>query len=119
MYLCIQRRRSKAPDFKKPLGYTSSRKEIYLPLYTAIAPDFKKPLDYTSSRKEIYIPLYTATAPDFKKPLGYTSSCKEIYLPLYTVTAPDFKKHIDTGENLLIIEINGPHQESLAYYKQE
>lgn len=57
--------------------------------------------------------------------LDYISARKKIYLPVYTklvVRCPKFHdllKRFNTGENLLIIEVDGPHQESLEYYKEK
>lgn len=59
----------------------------------------------------------------YKYPLNYIQSRKEIYMPLYVDLVErqlQFRQLIDLlnkGENLLIIEVDGPHQESLNYYK--
>lgn len=56
--------------------------------------------------------------------LNYIEARKELYFPLYTELVEKQKKYkelktlLKCGENLLIIEIDGPHQESLAYYKK-
>jgi hypothetical protein len=56
------------------------------------------------------------------KTLSYVVSRKEIYAPLYerlVQKKPQFKKLLDmvnSGINLLIIEVDGPHQESLDHY---
>jgi hypothetical protein len=56
--------------------------------------------------------------------LDYIESRKRIYLPLYTDLVRktnDFiklKQRYDKGENLLIVEIDGPHYESMNYYKK-
>jgi hypothetical protein len=58
------------------------------------------------------------------KILSYIESRHEIYLPLMTsalAKAPQFHELVarhKKGENLLIIEIDGPHEESLEYYKK-
>jgi len=58
------------------------------------------------------------------KRLNYISARKAIYLPLYlklVVAKPQFdelRQRLAAGENLLIIEVDGPHQESLPYYKE-
>lgn len=50
---------------------------------------------------------------------------KEIYLPIYSNLVrkqPQYKellKKLKNGVNLLILEVDGPHQESLSYYKQK
>lgn len=57
--------------------------------------------------------------------LDYIESRKRIYLPLYmrlVIKEPQFKElkeKLSRGENLLIIEVDGPHQESLHYYKEK
>lgn len=57
-----------------------------------------KPLDYISARKIIYLPIYI-------KYVKQKSQFKEL------------KQKLKDGKNLLIIEVDGPHQESLEYYK--
>ena len=57
-------------------------------------------LDYISSRKTIYCSLYRRMVkkqPQFRK----------------------LKKRLMDGENLLIIEVDGPHQESMNYYQEK
>ena len=56
--------------------------------------------------------------------LDYIEARKKIYLPLYLKYVkgkPQFKKLVERykkGEKLLILEIDGPHQESLPYYQE-
>lgn len=56
------------------------------------------------------------------KVLDYIQGRKEIYVPLYTELVKqqeqffELKERLANGENLLIIEIDGAHQESLPYY---
>ena len=57
-------------------------------------------LDYIDARKQIYVPVYCDLV---KKEEKYA----------------ELKERLDNGENLLIIEVDGPHQESLNYYMQE
>ena len=59
--------------------------------------DVDRKLDYVQARKEIYMPLYCNLVKKEKK-------FKEL------------KERLRKGENLLIIEVDGPHQESLDYY---
>ena len=57
-------------------------------------------LDYVESRKKIYIKEYCRLVkqhPKFK----------------------ELKNRLENGENLLIIEVDGPHQESLNHYKEK
>lgn len=57
--------------------------------------------------------------------LNYIDARKKIYAPTYCSlvhTQPNFlklKDRLRQGENLLIIEVDGPHQESLPYYKEK
>jgi len=57
--------------------------------------------------------------------LTYVEARKEIYLPIYVDLVqkrPKFhklKEMLARGENLLIIEVDGPHQESLSYYQEK
>lgn len=57
--------------------------------------------------------------------LNYIEGRKQVYIPEYSKlvkTQPKFKELKDMllqGKNLLIIEVDGPHQESLDYYKEK
>lgn len=57
--------------------------------------------------------------------LGYIDSRKKIYLPIYmeaVIREPEFWElysRLQQGENLLIQEVDGPHQESLNYYQNK
>jgi hypothetical protein len=57
--------------------------------------------------------------------LDYIESRKQIYLPEYVNAVrkePLFNRLVEmlrNGENLLILEVDGPHQESLSYYKEK
>jgi len=54
-------------------------------------------LDYVQARKTIYVPIYEAAVRE-------------------QVQFKDLVARLKAGENLLIIEVDGPHQESLQYY---
>ena len=66
--------------------------------------------------------LYSISSDDHTKRLDYIEARKEIYLKRYlesVVSEKQFKslrRRLEKGENLLIIEVDGPHQESLDYY---
>jgi hypothetical protein len=57
------------------------------------------------------------------EPLNYIEGRKRIYVPLYCSLVEKEAKFIELqdmlniGKNLLIIEVDGPHQESLEHYK--
>lgn len=57
--------------------------------------------------------------------LDYISSRKLIYLPLYIQEVQqqrqfkELKERLAGGENLLIMEVDGPHQESTEYYESK
>jgi hypothetical protein len=59
------------------------------------------------------------------KLLNYVESRKEIYLKVYhdlVIKEPKFLKLLEMlkkGVNILIIEVDGPHQEDLDYYKEK
>ena len=83
-----------------PVGYHHRHKCLY-----AIPEDENGFLtndkyDYITSRKEIYLKEYYKLV-------------KRV--PQYT----QLKQRLANGENLLIIEVDGPHQESLPYYKEK
>lgn len=57
--------------------------------------------------------------------LKYIEARVKIYIPTYCELAkketdffPKLKEKLQNGTNLLILEVDGPHQESLDYYKQ-
>jgi len=58
-------------------------------------------------------------------PLNYIEARKAIYVPLYIKLAKkeekfrQLQKMHQKGVNLLIIEVDGPHEESLDYYKEK
>jgi hypothetical protein len=64
---------------------------------------------------------YTTTS----QKLTYIEGRKAIYLPLYIELAKKTKEFkllqekLENNKNLLIIEVDGPHQESLPYYKKK
>lgn len=55
--------------------------------------------------------------------LNYVEARKAIYLPVYTKLLQAYpmfhqlRKRLERGENLLIVEVDGPHQEDSAYYQ--
>lgn len=59
------------------------------------------------------------------KMMDYVEARKQIYLPVYSSLVkrqPQYKelqKMLNNGENLLILEVDGPHEESLAYYQKK
>ncbi|XWV24459.1 hypothetical protein QJ856_gp0015 [Tupanvirus deep ocean] len=67
--------------------------------------------------------LFAIKESEPNKRLNYIEGRKEIYVPVYCELGkkePKFaelKNRLINGENLLIIEVDGPHQESLNYYK--
>ena len=71
-------------------------------------------------RHTVKYSLKSIDEPD--KKLGYIEARKQIYGPEYVELVkkqPKFKslqERLKKGENLLIIEVDGPHQESLPYY---
>lgn len=66
--------------------------------------------------------LFSIKDNDPNSHLDYVEARKQIYLPIYCDAVrkePKFlelKNRLNHGENLLIIEVDGPHQESLDYY---
>lgn len=59
------------------------------------------------------------------EPINYITARKKIYCPLYINRIKEerhfkeLKERHEKGENLLLIEPDGPHQESLPYYKEK
>jgi hypothetical protein len=62
---------------------------------------------------------------DYTRKLDYVQSRKETYGKVYCENVKrhslfkELQRRLDAGENLLIIEVDGPHQESLSYYKEK
>lgn len=56
--------------------------------------------------------------------LGIKDSREKVYLKIYSdlvkkhLKFDNLRQRVKRGENLLIIEVDGPHQESLEYYKR-
>lgn len=84
-----------------PVGYNNRHKVMF-----ALAEkkngeiDYENPLDYIEARKVIYLPLYTKLVKEQRQ-------------------FHELKERLQQGENLLLIEVDGPHQESLDYYKEK
>ena len=76
------------------------------------------PVSYYHRTKCLYM-LYNG------EKLDYIQSRKKVYLPLYLSSVvlkkewKQLKERLYNGENLLILECDGPHQESLGYYKEK
>ena len=57
--------------------------------------------------------------------LDYVNARKQIYIPMYVEAVkkhPEFlklKQRLNNGENLIILEVDGPQSRSLEYYKQK
>lgn len=83
----------------------------------------KDAIRYPVGYKHRHRCLYALADSNLGKKLGYIESRKEIYLPLYKKCVqglPQFlelQRRLCNGENLLIIEVDGPHEESMSYYK--
>lgn len=80
----------------------------------------KYPIRYPVGFSRRHECLFSVNEKGKKK--SYISSRQTIYFPMYekaVTKQPKFKKlkHMhESGENLLIVEVDGPHQESLSYY---
>jgi hypothetical protein len=65
------------------------------------------------------------TDEDEMEVLDYIESRKEIYLPVYNEMVKvqkqykELREKLKNGKKLLIVEVDGPHQESLQYYKKK
>lgn len=92
--------------------------------------DNRDPVRYPVGRHWRKYALYAIDAPrnasleelESKPHLGYVEARKQIYLKTYVDLVkkiPEFfklKEMIRKGKNILIIEVDGPHEESLDYY---
>jgi len=84
------------------------------------------PIRYPVGMQDRHTCLYSLVDPNEPdKQLNYIEARKEIYLKEYVALVkeqPKFKelqRMLKKGINLLIIEVDGPHQESLAYYQKK
>jgi hypothetical protein len=91
--------RRKGMNCKYPIRYPVGYKNRKNCLYCIMKKDGKK-LDYIEARKKIYLPVYTKLV---KKQPQFL----------------ELKERLEKGENLLILDVDGPHQESLDYYKEK
>jgi len=66
--------------------------------------------------------LKTATETEFSDKLGYIDARKQIYIPEYCRLVKrqkkfkQLKRKIAAGENIMIVEVDGPHGESISHY---
>lgn len=82
-----------------PVGYQNRRKCLFSIKDNGDG-TYTYPLDYIGSRKKIYVPGY-------------------IKLVMKTKKFRELKKRLEKKENLLLIDYDGPHSESLEYYKDK
>ncbi len=82
-----------------PPGYGKMANCVGLLAETGAGIALEGPLDYIESRKKLYVPLYTRLV----------RQC-----PLFA----ELRRMLERGQNILIAEVDGPHQESLAHYMQ-
>jgi len=89
----------------------------------------KEPIRYPVGKKNMASCAFSLLQTEDGKvspiPLNYIEARKQIYLPAYAKSAkahPEFAKlqqRLLDGENLLIIEVDGPQARSLPYYKEK
>lgn len=92
--------RKKGMNCKDAVRYPVGFKCRHTCLYAISEDDPSEKLDYVQSRKKIYVPLYM--------------KCVQ-HLPQFI----ELKRRLQHGENLLIIEVDGPHEESMPYYQAQ
>ena len=95
--------RKKGMNAKYPIRYPvgfSNRHKCLFSMANMADGTLSEPLDYIEGRKQIYVPLYLDMV-----------SKQSVFA--------DLKKMLQNGTNLLIIEVDGPHQESMDYYKEK
>lgn len=92
--------REKGMNAKYPIRYPVGMKHRHECICSYKDDNFSKPLNYIQSRKRIYVPLYM----ELVKPKKQFEHLKNL---------------LKSGINLLIIEVDGPHEESMEYYKKK
>jgi hypothetical protein len=80
-----------------PVGYNASQRASCI--FSLEYPE-GEPLDYIEARKQIYLKEYIQAVKKEQK-------------------FKNLKKMLSEGKNLLIVEVDGPRQESLEYYKKK
>lgn len=107
------------------------RPRIELPCQATKSSVFSSPSVPSIERKESSLPLVECkelslhSTNNVIRLLNYIEARKEIYVPEYcaaVVEAKQFKElkeRLSKGENLLIVEVDGPHQEDLKYYMEK
>jgi len=70
--------------------------------------------------------IYAIPEDNLSQKLDYVDSRRKIYIPVYCQLAkkeqtcfPELQERLKNGENLLIIEVDGPRAQSLEYYKDK
>jgi hypothetical protein len=91
--------RNKLQNNKYPIRYPVGYEHRKKCKYCLSDDDMTTKLDYIDSRINIYVPLYIKLV---KKQ------------PLFNILLDKLEK----GTNILIIEVDGPHEDALPYYKQ-
>ena len=80
---------------------------------------------YPVGRTNTHTCIFSMKEGEFDTKLNYVEGRKKVYAPLYMTMVKkqpkytELKNRLKAGENLLIIEVDGPHQESLDYYKSQ
>lgn len=92
--------RKKGFESKYPIRYPVGFNHRHKCLFAVKEGDPDSRLNYIEARKQIYVPKYMELVRHQDKFL-------------------ELKNRLNNGENLLIIEVDGPHQESLGYYQEE
>ncbi len=89
--------REKGMNFHLPVRYPNGFEGRKNTLYSLKDNQFDKPLSYVEARKEIYFPVYDELVK------------KEEYFK-------ELKEKLESGKNILIVEVDGPVEESLQHY---
>ncbi len=74
--------------------------------------DDEQLLDYIDARKQIYVPNYLKAVQNLPSSESSNNKTK-------TNQFKQLQQMLKEGKNLLIVEVDGPHQESLDYYKKK
>jgi len=99
-YVTWRRKLESCPDpVRYPVGYDHRHTCLFSMAEKEDGTIDTTPLTYIEARKKIYVPVYTKAA-------------------MKTSMFVNLKARIDNGESLLIIEVDGPHEEDLTHYIQ-
>jgi hypothetical protein len=136
LYKKVRKTTQRKSQWDKKIIWKVEKPEIHLDDDDKITPEYwawrkrgmeaKDPIRYPVGYKYRHECLFAIAEGDEKhERLDYIQARKKIYVPEYArlvkqhVMFKGLKKRLEKGENILIIDVDGPHQESVPYYQEK